>query len=97
LKSYRPISNLIFISKVIEVIVTAQMKAFLVKSDLMPPMQSAYRAGHSTETATPKVLSDILDAIDSQETTLLGLLDMSAAFDTFISIYYCDHSKYRTD
>jgi len=57
------------------------MKAFLVESDLMPPMQSAYRAGHSTETATLKVLSDILDAVDSQETTLLGLLDMSAAFD----------------
>jgi len=48
----------------------------------MPPMQSAYRAGHSIETATLKVLSDILDTVDSQETTLLGLLDMSAAFDT---------------
>ena len=29
-----------------------------------------------------KVGSDILDAADSQKTTLLGLLDMSAAFDT---------------
>jgi ribonucleases P/MRP protein subunit RPP40 len=29
------------------------------------------------------VLSDILDAFDSQETTSLGLLDMNAAFDTF--------------
>jgi len=48
----------------------------------MPPMQSAYRAGHSTETAVQKVLSDILNAVDSQETTLLGLLDMSAASDT---------------
>ena len=45
-------------------------------------MQSAYQAGHSTKTAVLKVLSDILDAVDSQETTLLGLLDMSAAFDT---------------
>jgi len=45
---------------------------------------AAYRAGHSTETATLKVLSDIglLDVGDSQKTTLLGLLDMSAAFDT---------------
>jgi len=48
----------------------------------MPPMQSAYRAGHSTETAVLKVPSNILNAVDSQETTLLGLLDMSAAFDT---------------
>ena len=81
-KSYRPISNLTFISKVIERLVADQIKAFLAESDLMPPLQSAYRPGHSTETATLKVLSDILDAVDSRETTLLSLLDMSAAFDT---------------
>ena len=48
----------------------------------MPSLQSAYRQGHSTETAVLKVLSDIFDAADSQKVTLLGLLDMSAAFDT---------------
>jgi len=94
-KSYRLISNLTFISKVIERIVAAQMKAFLVESDLMPPMQSAYRSRHSTETATLKVLSDILDAVDTQETTLLGLLDISVALTPLILIYYCGDSKYR--
>ena len=34
------------------------------------------------ETAVLKVISDIIDAADSQEVTLLGLLDISAAFDT---------------
>jgi len=29
-----------------------------------------------------KVISDIIDAADTQKVTLLGLLDMSAAFDT---------------
>jgi len=48
----------------------------------MPSVQSAYRQGHSTETAVPKVISDIIDAADTQKVTLLGLLDMSAAFDT---------------
>ena len=81
-KSYRLISNLTFVSKVIERIVTKQIKDVLTDSDMMPPLQSAYRPGHSTEIATTKVLSDILDAADSQKTTLLGLLDMSAAFDT---------------
>jgi len=66
-KSYRPISNLTFVSKVIERIVADQMKVFLAGSDLMPPLQSAYRHGHSTETAIMKVLSDILDAADSQK------------------------------
>ena len=49
---------------------------------LMPPLQSAYRRHHSTETAVMKVLSDIYDNIDSGNVTLLGLLDLSAAFDT---------------
>ena len=47
----------------------------------MPSLQSAYRSGHSTKTALIKVISDIIDAADGQQVTLLGLLDMSAAFD----------------
>jgi len=44
--------------------------------------QSAYRAQHSTEAAVLKIVSDILWAADSGKVTLLGLFDMSAAFDT---------------
>jgi len=43
--------------------------------------QSAYRKQHSTETALIRVLSDALAAADRQRVTLLGLLDLSAAFD----------------
>ena len=45
-------------------------------------MQSAYRKFHSTESAVLKVLSDIYAAADDKMITLLGLLDLSAAFDT---------------
>jgi len=38
-KCYRTISNLTFISKVTN-------EGILIESDLMPPMQSTYRAGH---------------------------------------------------
>jgi len=48
----------------------------------MPPLQSAYRRNHSTETALIKVVSDIPNAADVRKVTLLGLLDVSAAFDT---------------
>ena len=48
----------------------------------MPVLQSAYRSGHSTESCLLKVMSDILDAADSGEVSLVGLLDLSAAFDT---------------
>ena len=47
---------------------------------LMPQLQSVYRRHHSTETALLKVLSDIYAAIDRQQVTLLGLIDLSAAF-----------------
>ena len=45
-------------------------------------MQSAYRRGHSTETAVLKLVTDFMKAADRGEVTLLSLLDMSAAFDT---------------
>ena len=47
----------------------------------MPVLQSAYRSGHSTESCILKVVSDILDAADSGQVSLIGLLDLSAAFD----------------
>jgi len=45
-------------------------------------LQSAYRRGHSTETAVLKVVADFLSAVDRGEVTFINLLDMSAAFDT---------------
>ena len=36
---------------------------------------------HSTETAWLRVISDLLSSMDRPELTLLGLLDLSAAFD----------------
>ena len=46
----------------------------------MPIEQSAYRRNHSTETALLLVISDLLNSMDKQEVTLLGLLNLSAAF-----------------
>ena len=54
---------------------------YLNENGLMPRLQSAYRRHHSTETALLRVLSDIFAATDKQCVTLLGLLDLSSAFD----------------
>ena len=43
---------------------------------------SAYWSCHSTETALVKVVTDIIETIDAGHHALLGLLDLSAAFDT---------------
>ena len=64
-KSYRPISNLSIISKLLERVVSEQLVKYLKDNDLLPDLQSAYRVNHSTETAVLKVLSNILLALDT--------------------------------
>jgi len=81
-KSYRPISNLSVLSKLLERLVAKQLVAYLKDNDLLPDRQSSYRAHHSTDTAVLRVLSDILLALDSGDLAVLTLLDLSAAFDS---------------
>jgi len=82
LGNYRPISNLSFLSKLLERCAYEQITEYLHENDLMPENQSAYRTHHSTETALLDVLSGACAAADAGQVTLLGLLDLSAAFDT---------------
>src|SRR5208282_2313227 len=82
MRSYRPISNLPVLSKLLERTVAKQFLDYLKSSDLLPDLQSVYRAHHFTETAIRKIQSDILQAIDAGDLAALMLLDMSAAFDT---------------
>ena len=65
-----------------ERLVCRQFVAFLEREHLLPIYQSAYRKNHSTETAVLKIVSDALLAADRGDVTLLGFLDLSAAFDT---------------
>jgi hypothetical protein len=82
LKNYRPVSNLPFISKIIEKAVLAQLSDHMEHHNLYCPVQSAYRPKHSTETALLKITNDVLVALDSGKCVILTLLDLSAAFDT---------------
>lgn len=80
--SYRPVSNLSFLSKTIERSVAAVLTAHFTRFNILPTHQSAYRAGHSTETALLEVTDDILRSVDRGDACMLMLLDLSAAFDT---------------
>ena len=51
LANYRPISNLSFVSKLLERAVHAQLLMYLNENELLPSVQSAYRQFFSTETA----------------------------------------------
>ena len=81
-KNYTPVSNLSYLGKLIERAVCGQIVDFVSSTSNIENNQSAYRVGHSTESALLKVKSDLLYALDKQEVTCLVLLDLSAAFDT---------------
>jgi len=82
LQNYRPISNLPFLSKILEKAVLHQLSSHLAANHLLTPHQSAYRTGHSTETAILSILDNILTSLDDNKISALLLLDLSAAFDT---------------
>ena len=78
LKNYRPVSNLPFISKVLEKCVDKRLEHYLSENKLHEGFQSAYRKFHSTNLRC----NDILQSLDNNCVTVLVLLDLSAAFDT---------------
>jgi len=59
---------------------------------LLPELQSAYRAYHSTETAVFPV-ANILEALDHGDLAAVTLFDLSAAFDTVDHALLCLESS----
>ena len=85
-KNYRPVSNLPFVSKILEKVVLKQLLAHIDMNKMREAFQSAYRPYHCTETALLRVFNDVLAGLDDGNVCLLVLLDLSSAFDTI------DHS-----
>ena len=81
-KNYRPVSNLSFISKLVERCMLDQFTKHTDKNCLMPGFQSAYRANYSTETSLLKICDDILWAFENNNIMMMAVMDLSAAFDT---------------
>ena len=69
-------------SKVVEKCVSLQLVDYLEENKLIASKQLAYRRYHSCETATLKIMNDILLLLDRKSKVILLLLDLSAAFDT---------------
>lgn len=82
LKNFRPVSNLTYLSKLIEKAIQYQLVPHLIKNKCISEFQSAYRPHHSTETALCRIYNDLLANIQDSKASLLILLDLSAAFDT---------------
>ena len=82
LKHFRPISNLAYVSKLIEMVVDDQVTVYMDENHLHELFQSAYKKFHSTETAMVRIKNDFLSALDDGNAILVVCLDLSAAFDT---------------
>ncbi|KAK3572921.1 hypothetical protein QTP86_010564 [Hemibagrus guttatus] len=81
ISSYRPVSLLSFLSKILERVCN-QLSDYLMQNNLHEPNQSGFKAAHSTETALLAVTEKLHAARSAKLSSVLILLDLSAAFDT---------------
>ena len=75
-------SNLYFLSKVVEKVVLEQFRSHCANHKLILDYQTAYHANYSCETALLKIVNDILWAMERQDITALIAIDSSVAFNT---------------
>ena len=81
LRNYRPVSNLSFLSKLLERVVAARLCDYLAGNDIGEQLQHAYKPLH-TQTVLIRVYNDIMKAMDNGRVGVLVMLIRFAAFDT---------------
>ena len=81
-KNYRPVSNLSFLSKILEKCALLQFDNHCTVHNLLLGYQSAYREHFSCETGLVKLMDDILWNMEVQEITAVVVIDLSLALDT---------------
>ena len=74
-------SNLPFLSKLVERVVLHQLVEYTTNNDLLELKQSACRQHHSTETALLHITNCLLCNTDQWQVSILTLSDLSAAFE----------------
>ena len=80
--SYRPVSNMPFLSKVLEKAALGQFQSHCQNHGLIPTYQSAYCKDHSCEMAIARIMDDLLTTMEDGEVSCMLSMDLSAAFDT---------------
>nr|CAH7735754.1 unnamed protein product [Callosobruchus chinensis] len=93
LSEFRPVSILPTFSKIVEKIISNQLKVFITANKILPVTQSGFRSGHSTTTALATVTDDLFRACDKRMYTCLILIDFSRAFDTLDHAILCSKFK----
>lgn len=79
--SYRPISIIPVLGKVMESVMNSQLVSYLESNMLLSNLQHGFRKGHSTVTAVADLLEKVIGGFENNEITCLTLCDLSKAFD----------------
>ena len=94
LKNYRPVSNLSFVSKVVEKVVLKRLLDHMSTNALQECYQSVYKQYHCTETALLNVQS--VEEFDRKIATELIMWDLSGVFDVIDHEIRFDRLRYTS-
>ena len=74
-------TNVSFLSKVVERVAADQLQVLLDETNALDPFHLGFRPRHSMEMALVTLFDDLLREANKGKTSLLVLLDISAAVD----------------
>ena len=81
-KNFYPISNISFMTKLIQKAALTQLMTHITEQNLLPRHQNAYRKNFSKEPAKFNICDNIWTSMENKKLTSIICLDLSAAFDT---------------
>ena len=84
--AYRPVNQLVGLSKIVERCVFGQLVKYLEDNSLLHPNQHGGRAGHSTTTTLIQMHQQWMEDLEDGKIVAVTLVDQSAAFDV------CNHT-----
>ena len=81
-ESYRPISLLSSISKILEKVIKCKITNHLDDNNVLPPQQFGFRREHNTMHPLVRIRNIVKSSFSQQKSTGMILLDIKAAFDS---------------
>ena len=81
ISSYRPISLLPILSKLMEKLFLSKLQPLLTTNDLVPNHQFGFRAKHSTIEQVHRVYNILRNALENKQYCTAAFLDVTQAFD----------------
>ena len=92
LKNYRPVADLVFLSKLTERVVDRRLRGHMSLNNLHSKYEHGYKKYHSTETLLVRLINDILRSCDIGLITILLLTLFQPGF--FYNLFQLGWGKY---